>query len=100
MKLDGYILGEGEQPLDVIKDDGGFTSIFRSIAVVGDSLSSGEFEGTNAEGGKTYRDRYEYSWGQFLENDRQPRIQFLDRRNVGRLVLRFFCRRVRLLERG
>ena len=66
MKLDGYILAEGEQPLDVIKDDGGFTSIFRSIAVVGDSLSSGEFEGTNAEGGKTYRDRFEYSWGQFL----------------------------------
>lgn len=66
MKLDGYILKEGEQPLDSIKDDGGFTSIFRSIAVVGDSLSSGEFEGTNAEGNKTYRDRFEYSWGQFL----------------------------------
>ena len=66
MKLDGYILGKDEQPLDVIKDDGGFTSIFRSIAVVGDSLSSGEFEGTNSEGNKTYRDRFEYSWGQFL----------------------------------
>lgn len=66
MKLDGFVLKEGEQPLDVIKDDGGFTCIFRKIGAVGDSLSSGEFESTNADGGKGYHDMFEYSWGQFL----------------------------------
>ena len=55
-----------EKPLDIIKPDGGFTGIFRTIACVGDSLSSGEFESTNADGGKGYHDMFEYSWGQYM----------------------------------
>ena len=55
-----------EKPLDRMVYDGGFCGIFRNIACVGDSLSSGEFEGTNAEGNKTYHDMFEYSWGQYL----------------------------------
>lgn len=35
---------DGEKPLDNLVTGGGFASIFRTIAVVGDSLSSGEFE--------------------------------------------------------
>ena len=59
-------VGENEKPLDRIVTDGGFCAIFRTIACIGDSLSSGEFESMNSEGGKGYHDFYEYSWGQFI----------------------------------
>lgn len=58
--------GENEKPLDRIVTDGGFCAIFRTIACIGDSLSSGEFESMNSEGAKGYHDFYEYSWGQFI----------------------------------
>ncbi len=57
-----------EKPLDHLVSDGGFTSIFRTIACVGDSLSSGEFE-VEDETDKSrhhFYDMMEYSWGQFL----------------------------------
>ena len=57
---------ENEKPLDNLVTDGGFCSVFRTICCVGDSLSSGEFEGTNEKGEKTFHDFYEYSWGQFI----------------------------------
>lgn len=59
-------VGENEKPLDRIVTDGGFCAIFRSIACIGDSLSSGEFESRNADGTKGYHDCFEYSWGQFI----------------------------------
>jgi lysophospholipase L1-like esterase len=59
-------LGEYEKPLDRIVTDGGFCAIFRTIACIGDSLSSGEFESKKADGTKGYHDYYEYSWGQFI----------------------------------
>lgn len=45
-----------------------FTSIFKYMALIGDSLSSGEFqyEDTNNEGQFFYLDKIPYSWGQFL----------------------------------
>ncbi len=55
-----------ENPLDRIVSDGGYCSVFRKIAVVGDSLSSGEFEHVDDEGKKSYHDMFEYSWGQYL----------------------------------
>ena len=55
-----------EKPLDEIINDGGLCSIFRTIGCIGDSLSSGEFEGTDEDGNITYNDFYDYSWGQFL----------------------------------
>jgi len=65
-QLYSFLFPENEQPLDRIPDDGGFTSIFRKIVCLGDSLSSGEFE-TCVPGRNTfYTDLYEYSWGQFL----------------------------------
>lgn len=55
-----------ENPLDNLLSDGGFTAIFRRIACIGDSLSSGEFEALCEDGTHTYHDCFEYSWGQFM----------------------------------
>ncbi|MBP5308814.1 MAG: SGNH/GDSL hydrolase family protein [Clostridia bacterium] len=57
---------ENEKPLDRIVTDGGFCAIFRTIACIGDSLSSGEFEAMDEAGNKSYHDTMEYSWGQFI----------------------------------
>lgn len=57
---------EDENPLDRLITGGGFSSIFRTFAAVGDSLSSGEFERVNAEGKRSYHDFYEHSWGQYM----------------------------------
>ena len=66
MNLEEFIKNENEKPLDNIVSDGGFTSIFRTIACIGDSLSSGEFESLKEDGGHVCHDMFEYSWGQFL----------------------------------
>ncbi len=55
-----------ELPLQSIPADGGYATIFRRIAVVGDSLSSGEHESTKENGSKGFHDFYEHSWGQYL----------------------------------
>lgn len=56
---------KNENPLDNIVKDGGFTAIFRTIGIVGDSLSSGEHEFVDGDVHE-YCDYYEYSWGQFI----------------------------------
>lgn len=56
---------ENEKPLDRLVEDGGFSVIFRNIACIGDSLSSGEFE-VFEEDGKHCYDMYDFSWGQFI----------------------------------
>ncbi len=56
-----------EKPLDNIKENCGFAAIFKDIGVIGDSLSSGEFEATDENGQTTYHDFYEYSWPAILE---------------------------------
>ncbi len=67
MNIFEYIsIAENEKPLDRMVSDGGFCSIFRTIACIGDSLSSGEFESKNSNGKSIYHDFYEYSWGQFI----------------------------------
>ena len=55
-----------EKPLKNLAINGGYTAIFRRIGVVGDSLSSGEFESLDKNGNKSYHDFFEYSWGQHL----------------------------------
>ena len=57
---------EEEKPLDRLTEDGGFCGIFRTIACIGDSLSSGEFESLDEKGSKGYHDYFEYSWGQYI----------------------------------
>ena len=60
------LYGENEKPLDRLVDGYGYTSIFRKIAFIGDSLSSGEFETRDENGNPGYHDLYEYSWGQYI----------------------------------
>ena len=57
---------ENEKPLDRLVEGYSRTSIFRTIAFIGDSLSSGEFETRDSEGKAHYHDLYDYSWGQFI----------------------------------
>ena len=67
MKLnDYYYINNEEKPLDNLVDDGGFVKIFRKIAFVGDSLSSGEFEALDSQNNRSYHDMFEYSWGQYI----------------------------------
>ena len=66
MDLNAMFNNPEEKPLDNIPSDGGFCGIFRTIACVGDSLSSGEFEAVDNEGRKSYHDMFDYSWGQYL----------------------------------
>lgn len=66
MNLEHMIFANDEKPLEVLAPSGGMTAIFRRIGVVGDSLSSGEFESLDANGNKGYHDYFEYSWGQNL----------------------------------
>ena len=61
MELKNIFENENEKPLDTIPEDGGYTAIFRTIACVGDSLSSGEFEADNGNGGSSWHDMY--FWG-------------------------------------
>lgn len=58
-----YKTDENEKPLDHPVSDGGYVGIFRTIACVGDSMSSGEFE-SKMNGKVRWHDRYDYSWGQ------------------------------------
>ena len=68
MDIQKYMKNSGEKPLDNIVQNGGFCGIFRTIACIGDSLSSGEHESRlNGENG--FHDYYDYSWGQFLARD-------------------------------
>ena len=68
-----------ENPLEKLVTNGGFCGILRSVACIGDSLSSGEFESLTEDGTKGYHDYFEYSWGQFM-----AREAGLDVRNFSR----------------
>lgn len=61
-----YTFIPDENPLDHVVSNGGYASIFRTIACVGDSLASGEFETRDPDGTPHYYDLFSYSWGQFL----------------------------------
>ncbi|MBR2867804.1 MAG: hypothetical protein IKB88_01900 [Clostridia bacterium] len=55
-----------EKPLDRLVESYSHTSVFRTMAFIGDSLSSGEFETCDGQGNKGYHDMFEYSWGQYI----------------------------------
>ncbi len=69
MDMSRFVLNPKEKPLDNIVTDGGYCGIFRKIACIGDSLSSGEFESMNEQGERHYHDYYEYSWGQYIARE-------------------------------
>lgn len=58
-----------EKPLDRLVSGYSMTSIFRTIAFIGDSLSSGEFETRDEQGNAGYYDMFEYSWGQYIARE-------------------------------
>ena len=60
------LYGKDEKPLDRLVDGYSYTSVFRKIAFIGDSLSSGEFQLRDPEGKMKYHDIFEYSWGQYI----------------------------------
>lgn len=66
MDIKQFMKAKDEKPLDNLVSDGGFCSILRTIACIGDSLASGEFEIIDADGKRHAEDMYDYSWGQFL----------------------------------
>ena len=66
MNPDAHEILPGEKPLERLVGEYSFTSIFRTIAFVGDSLSSGEFQVRDPDGTSRYYDMFEYSWGQFI----------------------------------
>ena len=66
MDINMFYSNSDEKPLDRLVDGYSNTGIFRSIAFIGDSLSSGEFETRDADGKRGYHDYYEYSWGQYI----------------------------------
>ena len=66
MDIRQFYADPAEKPLDRLVSDGGFCGIMRTVACIGDSLSSGEFESLNDEGKKGYHDYFDYSWGQYL----------------------------------
>ena len=65
MDWNGYLYDVNEKPLDRLVNGYSRTSVFRKIAFVGDSLSSGEFE-TWYDGKPHCHDIFEYSWGQYI----------------------------------
>ena len=66
MDWESLLYNTEEKPLDKLVEGYSYTSIFRTIAFVGDSLSSGEFETVDEQGNRCYHDMFEYSWGQYI----------------------------------
>lgn len=66
MDWNKLFFAENEKPLDRFPEGISNTAIFRTIAFVGDSLSSGEFESRGDDQSKGYHDYFEYSWGQYI----------------------------------
>lgn len=65
MKIEDYF-DKNEKPLDRLLPDAGLCGIFRTIACIGDSLSSGEFVIDDENGNRHWYDMFEYSWGQYI----------------------------------
>ena len=66
MNWEEKLYNKNEKPLDSLVSGYSHTSVFRTIAFVGDSMSSGEFETLSEDGTKGYHDFFEYSWGQHI----------------------------------
>ncbi len=63
-----YSFDENEQPLDRIVTDGGLCTIFQSVAVVGDSFSSGTLEPDPSMQG-AWPDSSSYAWIAYMARD-------------------------------
>lgn len=87
MEFIKFMANKDEKPFDNIAINGGFTSIFRTIGCIGDSLASGELE--SFEIGKiNYHDYFEYSWGQFIARDAGCKVYNFSR---GGMTAKEYC---------
>lgn len=69
MDIKNYLnINEEELPLENIKENCGFLNIFKTIGVIGDSLSSGTLEKYIDGKRVDIKDLYEYSWPSILHN--------------------------------
>ena len=75
MDIKEFLGGKDERPLDRLIEGGGFVSAFPNIAVIGDSLSSGELQINRPNGEQLFFDFYEYSWGHFIEKQTGSKVQ-------------------------
>ncbi len=66
MNFEEIYLKKDEKPLERLVEGYSHTSVFRRIAFIGDSLSSGEFETRDENMNPGYHDLFEYSWGQYI----------------------------------
>ena len=66
MDWEKLLYNDAEKPLDSLVDGYSHTSVFRTVAFIGDSLSSGEFQTCDETGKSHYYDLFEYSWGQYI----------------------------------
>ncbi len=64
-----FSFDKNEQPLDRLVTDGGLCTIFQSVAVIGDSLASGQFEQDPDLDPGPYPDTYPYAWAAYMERD-------------------------------
>ena len=74
MDIKELLGSKDEMPLDRLLEGSGFVNIFPTIACIGDSLSSGEFQLKKADGTNAYFDFYEYSWGKQIEKITGSRV--------------------------
>ena len=87
MGIEQFYAIEGEKPFDNFFPNGGFTGIFRTIACIGDSLSSGEHESMMG-GKKGFHDYMEYSWGQYIARDTGSKVYNFSK---GGMDVRKYC---------
>lgn len=87
MDIQQLVNPPAEKPLDCLVANGGFCGIFRTIACVGDSLSSGELE-SMMQGEKGWHDYFDYSWGQFLARDAGCKVYNFSR---GGMTAKEYC---------
>ncbi len=89
MTLDDILnVNENEKPLDRLAPSGGFTSILRKVACIGDSLASGECESLDEDGNEGYHDFYDISWGQYMARLCGIEVQNF---SCGGLMAKSFC---------
>ena len=87
MNLDKLFFDKDEKPLDTFPADGGFVGIFRTIACIGDSLSSGELESL-IDGQIGWHDYYDISWGQYIARDAGCKVYNFSR---GGMTAKEYC---------
>ena len=99
MDWKNVLFDENEKPLEKLVSGYSHTSVFRTMAFIGDSLCAGEFERVKEDGSIEYYDMHEYSWGAvYCQSKRNRCSYFCLKRYGGKGLYRMVCRKRRLVE--